>query len=159
NDTTWAEICAGSSYEFYGSEYSSTGTYSVLDVGSDCDTFRVLHLEVNEILRSDTDLVLCANDLPFEIYGITIPEGTVVTEAFDSVTFVGSNDCDSLVVINVQVLEVDFTAIDTLLCFGTVYEFEGTTISLPGVYEVVLSNAAGCDSVISLSVAYTDPPL
>ncbi len=57
SDTTSMELCAGSSYEFHGARYASTGVYTATYVGAQgCDSNFVLILKVNPLPKAIVDI-------------------------------------------------------------------------------------------------------
>jgi gliding motility-associated-like protein len=63
---------------------------------------------------------------------------------------VGSNGCDSVIVLNLEVLqsiEINQTA---SICEGESYVFEGQTLTQAGNYQAAYKTISGCDSLIHL---------
>lgn len=60
--------------------------------------------------------------------------------------------CDSFVSSKITLRPVSFTALTDTICFGTVYNFLGTTFTEPGIYRKILTNAVGCDSTVELNL-------
>jgi gliding motility-associated-like protein len=138
--------------------YEDYGIYSHLDTSGICDTLRVLNLGVSPTLESEITAVFCANSLPTTILGVDVPYGTPSTTNYATVLFSSVLGCDSTVTINLIVNDTSRTDLDTLVCFGTVFDFAGNTISEAGTYFDYQTNVAGCDSVIALHVMYTPSP-
>lgn len=158
-DTIFAQICGNETYNFYGAGLTSTGTYTYLDESGDCDTLRVLNLEVIPTLASEFTLTICSNELPTTILGIEIPYGTPSTYNYAEVTFTAASGCDSIVSLHLEVRDTNRVDIDTMVCYGTVFEFGSNVISEEGVYTLTLTNMLGCDSVVALHVQYSPKPI
>lgn len=60
--------------------------------------------------------------------------------------------CDSAVTTRISIRPTSFTTIRDTICFGSAYNFLGTTLTDPGIYRKVLVNHEGCDSVVELSL-------
>lgn len=60
--------------------------------------------------------------------------------------------CDSLVVLDLTVDPAQLTNLQQAICQGSSYLFNGQTLSSTGSYSVVLTSAAGCDSVVNLQL-------
>lgn len=79
--------------------------------------------------------------------------------------YTAANGCDSIVTTTLTVLpEIFPTYIDTTICPGDVFEYNGLTLNSDGAYDFTLTSADGCDSVvfvnlsvISFSVDIEDP--
>lgn len=87
---------------------------------------------------------LCFGDA-FEVDGTTITEAGVYPFAF-----ITSTGCDSLVTFDVRVISSTTDDIQAFFCNDDVLEYNGEIYTEPGVYEQVLTNRFGCDSVIRL---------
>ncbi len=67
-------------------------------------------------------------------------------------TLLGSNGCDSVTVLNLEVLqsiEINQTA---SICEGESYSFEGQTLTQSGNYQAAYQTISGCDSLINLTL-------
>ena len=60
--------------------------------------------------------------------------------------------CDSLIVIDLKVVEKIETLIDTTIMSDQTFRFDGRDLSEGGVYTVVLKNVTGCDSTVTLDL-------
>ncbi len=65
--------------------------------------------------------------------------------------------CDSVVHLNLTVLQSDTTAIVETICFGEAYIVGADTFEVSGGFEVVLQNQFGCDSLIMLDLTVLLP--
>ncbi len=65
-------------------------------------------------------------------------------------TLVAANGCDSIITLSLTVNQVVTTNINTHICNGSTYSFNGQTLSVGGTYNDTLSSVAGCDSFIVL---------
>lgn len=67
--------------------------------------------------------------------------------------FTAANGCDSIVTTILTVLpEIFPTYIDTTICPGDVFEYDGMTLNSDGTYEFILTSADGCDSVVFVNL-------
>ena len=71
-----------------------------------------------------------------------------------SKTFTGSNECDSIINLNLAVNEISMTSVDTQICAGTILIVGGMEFSDPGQYQVTLSSTNQCDSIINLTLTH-----
>lgn len=60
--------------------------------------------------------------------------------------------CDSLVILDLTVEPAQVTNLQEAICQGSSYLFNGQTLNSAGSYSVVLTSAAGCDSVVNLQL-------
>ena len=91
-----------------GIEVSEAGSQSVtLSSTFGCDSTVTLNLFVNAIPTSMNDTLVCGSQLPFTWNGTTINEA-----GSETVTLIGSNGCDSLATINVELEFLEAPIID-----------------------------------------------
>lgn len=81
------------------------------------------------------------------IHGVQIPAGAQDTIFFE--TFQG---CDSLLIVTVQILETDTTQVQLEVCPGETVLYLGEALTAGDLENFILQNAAGCDSVVQVSV-------
>ena len=152
--TTSATICYGDTYEWHGTSYSTTGTYTfdTLTVHG-CNSHRVLNLSVlPEVKDSVINKTLCEGEGSFIWNGTTYTlPGTYVDTIFTK----NASLCDSLVILNLTILpKLPETFVDTTVCHGEsfVWTIDGATYTLTGTQNksVHLSSVNGCDSVVTL---------
>jgi gliding motility-associated-like protein len=75
------------------------------------------------------------------------------------VTLKGRGGCDSLVNLNLTVLEEDSTFLQETLCPGETYTVGNNTFSTTGIHSVVLQNSFGCDSIVTLDLTILAPAI
>ncbi len=140
-------ICSGQSYVFNGSSYTASGTYSVtLQNSRSCDSTVTLKLHVN-----NSDLIIVKDTIcSGQSY---LFQGTSYTSSGTySVTFQNQNSCDSIVTLNLVVLNPDSTVVTDTICSGESYLFHGTSYTASGNYSVTLQNRYSCDSTVTLKL-------
>ncbi|NDC73501.1 MAG: hypothetical protein EBZ62_08685, partial [Sphingobacteriia bacterium] len=72
-------------------------------------------------------------------------------------TLTNAAGCDSVVTLNLTVNQPSATAVSASICANASYTCGSQTFSSAGTYTVVLTNAAGCDSVITLNLTVNQP--
>ena len=148
-----AEICAGTTYPFGGTDLSLSGIYQDTFPAVDgCDSIFILNLTVLPELSSATTISICEGD-SLLFGGDTLTQTGTYSSVFSS--FGG---CDSTVVLNL-VVQANSSFRDTLsLCQGETTVFMGDTLSAPGTYTAMAINQAGCDSLIHLDLLVWSTP-
>lgn len=66
--------------------------------------------------------------------------------------------CDSVVTLNLSVVNPINTPISASICNNSSYDFNGTTLTTAGVYTDTLSSVHGCDSIITLTLSLASLP-
>ena len=141
-----ATICAGDTYTWQadGKVYAESGTYGVtLQDMNGCDSVVILHLTVNPIATAEEHVTACDS---------YTWNGETYTQSGDYVyTTVAANGCDSIVTLHLTInnSEIGETEYVTI-CYGETFTWNGQTYSTEGEYNVVLTNALGCDSTGTL---------
>ena len=139
-------ICSPNSYSFNGQSYSTTGTYTAtLTNAAGCDSVITLNLTVNYPNSSNVAESICFpstynfNGQPLSATGIYLD------------TLINAAGCDSIVTLNLTVKQPSASSITDTICSGNTYTFNGQSYTASGTYTATLTNAVGCDSVVTLN--------
>jgi gliding motility-associated-like protein len=148
------EICAGQTVSFGGNEYSASGYYeTTLTTATGCDSVVGLNLSIVDNLLQVEEVTICA--------GETYPVGGTAYGASGtySADFTSSAGCDSTYQVNLTVLPPIATTITPVICPGGSFSIGGESFSTAGTYEVTLTGAAGCDSLVTVQLSVEDQRL
>lgn len=125
------------------------GTYTYV-VGADpCEASATLEISVNPTLFAEISPDIC------EGQNFSLPDGTSVNEGGTYEVTIPSvvTECDSVVTVNLTVNPVWAIELDAALCGDGGYTLpDGNEVNEPGTYQVVLTTAEGCDSVITTNL-------
>ena len=148
--TTNASICAGGSYSFNGSTYTSAGTYVAhLTNAVGCDSAATLNLTIKALSSSTTNASICAG-ASYIFNGTTYnTAGTYVAHLTNAV------GCDSTATLNLTVKALSTSTTNASICTGGSYTFNGTAYTTAGTYVAHLTNSVGCDSAATLVLTVT----
>ncbi|MEL6276813.1 MAG: hypothetical protein AAFU03_17070, partial [Bacteroidota bacterium] len=109
--------------------------------------------QVNILPVPDTTFLsqtICTGDavtIGTDVYGTT---GIHITD------LIGQGECDSIVVLDLEVVDQLENFIDTVLCFDSQIIVAGTPYDQPGVYRDTIPSSFGCDSIIQLTLDIRD---
>lgn len=143
--TTSETICEGSSFTFNGSIYNSTGTYVAnLTSVAGCDSIATLFLTVNPVTNGSVNATICAG----QTYSFGSQNLTASGTYTNTITAV--NGCDSIVTLYLSVLPPLNGSFSATICSGQTYDFNGMSLSAPGMYLDTLTSSIGCDSIVTL---------
>ncbi len=146
-------LCRGGEYAFPDTVVNTTGDYTRhYPTSFGCDSTVVLHLTVNDIATGDTTAYICSPELPYTWHGKTLYAAGTETDALTS--YLG---CDSVVTLHLNVSEPTSADVYDTICGGEKYPFNGNNYWSTGTYTAVLTNAAGCDSTVTLHLFVADP--
>jgi len=147
-------ICDGDTYEIGTESFDATGNYSVTLMSSaGCDSIVNLDLEVLTFLSTDLIENICEG----ESYEVGT-ESFSVTGNY-SVTLMAASGCDSIVSLDLTVLQPLINDIVESICEGEEYEIDTETFTVAGDYSVTLMSSAGCDSIVNLDLDVIPPAI
>ncbi len=153
NTTNPQAICVGESYNFHGSNYSTSGTYSATFVSENgCDSTVAVELSVNPTYSESSSILLCGNEV-YEFEGVTYN-----TAGNFPVYLTSSFGCDSTVTLQITIEDQVTNYLEATICDGETYEIDGETFQTTGEYEIVYENALGCDSILYFNLVVLDSP-
>ncbi len=138
-------------YVWNNETFTQSGTYTrTLQTVNGCDSVVTLNLTVNYPDTTVIDTTVC--DL-LTLYGQDY------TTSGRYVVQTSTEGCGSYADINVVVKRSSTATINMSLCENELpYNFNGTQVTAAGPYTVVIPNAAGCDSTITLNVTVNPQP-
>jgi gliding motility-associated-like protein len=143
-------ICTGSSIVFNGQTISTAGIYrDTLTNVAGCDSIVMLTLAVQSILTTSLSQSICAGSRT--VFG----GQTISTAGTYMDTLTSASGCDSIITLTLSVTPIATTSISQTICGGSSIVFNGQAISTAGVYRDTLTNAAGCDSIVTLTLSLT----
>lgn len=129
--------------------YYEAGTYTqYLTNAAGCDSVLVVVLSVYENVTSIADSIVCENDLPISWNGVTFTEA-----GSQPAVLTAYNGADSVVVMTLTVIPTTYGTFDTTIVENALpLQYNDSTYFEAGTYTQYLTNAAGCDSILSLSL-------
>jgi gliding motility-associated-like protein len=140
-------ICEGEQYTFNGVNYNQTGTYTDTLLSSlDCDSIVTLQLWVKPILRFSFESTICERDT-FNFNGALLTTAGVYVD-----TILGSNDCDSIITLDLSVNPSPVLVLNETICNGEIFDFSGDPLTATGTYSKVLKTSLGCDSTVTVNL-------
>lgn len=150
-DTVSLSICTGRSITVGTKIYSISGAYlDTFSIVGSCDSIRLLNLQVLDVLRDTINPSIC--------YGQSFNVGTntynITGTYIDTITSIGG--CDSVIILNLLVLDILRDTINESICYGQSYTLGTNSYSLAGTYIDTVMNTIGCDSVIILNLIVLD---
>ncbi len=152
--TATLQICAGQCGTYAGVEYCETGVFPLTYQNENgCDSLVNLTVEnYPEIPATTATLQICAGQCGTY-------EGTEYCETgVFPLTYQSENGCDSLVNLTVEnypTAETNSTENFTI-CAGECVTYADAEYCAAGTFPVVLTNENGCDSLVNITVAFTE---
>ena len=145
-------LCSGSCTSVADTSICDPGLYEFAFPGQSylgCDSTLYLLVTAEEVITTDLgEFFICSEDcFPYN--------GTDYCDFGDyEVLFSGAGGCDSLVQFRVSLAADQVGNLTVTVCNDLQYDYGGVTYAVPGVYELLLPDAAsnGCDSVLTLTL-------
>ena len=153
NDTTFLDtaICMGESIIIGNNLYTAPGQYTdVTTAVNGCDSIIVITLEVLPIQETFLNEQICEGET-YPLGGAEYSQPGQYMEFFPS-----STSCDSVVTLNLSVIPVVETELDTTLCPGQALHVGPYVFREPFQAELQFTSANGCDSILHLALSYRD---
>lgn len=152
NTNLQEQICNGDNYNFNGEMLSTTGTYhDTLQTALGCDSIVALELTVFQEVRTPLQGQICAGDR-YDFNGETLTLAGTYHDTLSSTV-----GCDSIVTLDLGIIETTETQLTESICEGTVFDFNGQVLDSAGTYLSILNAASGCDSLVRLELSITTP--
>ena len=140
----YVNICYGDTYTFGTQTISATGKYEeVFRTASGCDSLVTLHATVLPEYRQNINAVIKKG----EEYNANGFKGLTRTGEY-TLELKSVEGCDSVIVLNLTVLEGSYNELDVNICYGDSYQLGSQTITTTGQYTETFKAANGADSVV-----------
>jgi|GEM_PF-545757 len=147
-----ASVCLGETYSYNGFDIpAGTSQDFMFSNAAGCDSTITVNVDALQPSVSFINASTCAGET-YSYNGVNIPAGNS-----QSFIFSNTSGCDSTVTVNVTALQPSTSTIAASACAGEAYSYNGVDIPAGSSQSFVLSNAAGCDSTVTVSVAVLQP--
>ncbi len=140
-------ICEGDSVAIFDTFIQESGMYSEMYASiNGCDSTHTIQVEVLPNSSFSDVISICAGDQQM-VFGNPETEAGIYTE-----TFISSNGCDSLVTIELVLLDTFYTFSAVELCPGDSTNVFGEWMTSSGMYTRVYDSQEGCDSIAQIQI-------
>ena len=142
-----AEICQGSSFDFFGTFLKEEGIYDhTLNTLNRCDSVIKLTLTVNPLITKNISEAICDGD-GYDFYGEILTQAGTYPKQVPA-----TEGCDTIVTLTLTVNPIHTTSISESICQGDSLLFSGIFLKTAGVYYDTIPSVSLCDSVIKLTL-------
>jgi len=147
--------CAGASYSVGTNVYTTTGLYiDTLQSVNGCDSIVTLDLIIPDSIITPIDTFICEGD------ELILNADRLSTTGVHDVVYFASNGCDSIVRVNLEVLQPVETDMEVILCPGeTILVFNNSfgnstdrEVTETEFFSQVGTSSRGCDSTVNLTL-------
>ncbi len=143
-------ICQGDTVRLGRRSLTRSGRFTERLTSVDgCDSIVTINLTVNPSFDLDIDTTICRGDTVF------LGNQAITTDGFYSRMLQTVNGCDSLIALNLTVIDTFFTSRNVTICEGDTFMLGDQLITEAGTYTQNLVSLSGCDSIteVRLTVA------
>lgn len=141
-------ICEGNTYIYLNNVYSKDTIVKNLFLASNgCDSNYTLNIKVLRRSQGSIDRRICQGTT-YNFYGNILNKAGVYKHNLNA-----ANGCDSVLSLNLKVINSDTTKLSEYICKGTSYTLNNQTFNKDGIYAVKFSNSIGCDSFVILNLS------
>ncbi len=145
-------ICSGQSYSVGNFNYTATGMYQVILIGSNgLDSIVNLNLTVLPPVQNNISATICSGQSYY------VGNFTYAATGQYQAMLVAPNGCDSIVNLNLTVLPPVQKNISAIICSGQSYHVGNFTYAATGQYQALLITPDGCDSIVNLNLTVLPP--
>ena len=149
-DTT---ICFGTSYEFLGADYDQAGNYTQMVIDTNgCESLHTLNLIVIDPIVNNIEDTICDGK------EVMIGDSIFTKKGRYSVELKAASMCDSIVNLDLTVLENSDYQIFETICEGDTIFAGNSFYTTAGTFEDIILNTAGCDSTITTELVVISLP-
>jgi gliding motility-associated-like protein len=140
-------ICQGTTISVGTSTYSTSGIYTdVLVALNGCDSIITTTLFVESSLSSNLSATICQGN------SYSFGGNALVSSGTYTNNLVAIGGCDSIVSLFLTVLPIETSSLNSSICQGQSYLFDGQSYNISGSYSQILTTINGCDSIVTLNL-------
>lgn len=146
-------ICQDEVYGVGSSIYDESGNYidTLTSVLTGCDSIVQLALTVIQPLQTQLDVSICEGE-SYQVGSSTYTDTGTYTDLLTAT----STNCDSIVTLNLTVIQPLVTPLSVTICEGDTYQVGNSVYSVAGSYtNQFTALSTGCDSIVNLSLSIT----
>lgn len=151
NDTFFVnrdvDLCAGDTLLLVDTAVTTAGVFTeFLSSSAGCDSTVQYTVNLLDSITVSLDSTICGGDT------VLLGTDTLVQTGIYEHTFTAANGCDSIVTLDLTVLDSFYLEEVFTICQGDTLEYKGEIYTESGVFTEVFTAANGCDSTETLIV-------
>ena len=147
-----ATACVTYTWAQNGMTYTTSGAYTdTLTNAVGCDSIITLNLVINQPTSSSVSETACSS-FTWAQNGMTYTTSGAYTD-----TITNTAGCDSIITLNLVINQPTSSSVSETACSSFTWAQNGMTYTTSGAYTDTLTNAAGCDSIITLNLVINQP--
>jgi gliding motility-associated-like protein len=137
-------ICEGETYNFEGTNYTTTGSYikTLKQIGTTCDSIVTLNLKVIPLSTTTKNVRLCEGE-SYNLAGTTYNTTGIFTKRIANIP------CDSVITLNLKINPIARYAYSETICEGKSIKVGSSVYNATGNYITTIKRTNQCDSIVS----------
>ncbi|WP_343636262.1 LamG-like jellyroll fold domain-containing protein [Fluviicola sp.] len=144
--------CASYFWPQTGQTYFTSGIYrDTLTSSYGCDSILTLDLTIGQHSAASVQMDACGS------YTWSLTGETYTASGLYYDTIPNASGCDSVITLDLTILEPTTSTWPVTSCSSYEWPQNGETYTASGLYYDTISNAAGCDSIITLDLTILEP--
>jgi hypothetical protein len=146
--------CGPYTWAVNGQNYTQSGTYSaVLQNAVGCDSTITLNLTIKDATSSSETVSNCG-PYTWAVNGQNYTQSGTYTAVLQNAA-----GCDSTITLNLTIKNATSSSETVSHCGAYTWAVNGLNYTQSGTYTAILTNAAGCDSTITLNLTINELPI
>ncbi len=143
-----ASICEGQTYTLLDISETTAGTYTtIIPASNGCDSLITVELSIGQEVLIQLEENICEGDT-YAIYDIIADQSGIY-----ETRLLSGGACDTLISLTLNVNEPTTYYSEEVICEGNTFILDGINTTVSGIYEDVLTNVNGCDSLITIDLS------
>ena len=144
--------CQTYTWPINGMTYTTSGVYTAtIPNAANCDSVITLNLTIGGPSASSVSVTECSS-YTWAQNGMTYTASGAYTD-----TVVNMFGCDSVITLNLTINQPTTSTVTETECTSYTWAQNGMTYTASGMYNDTITNAAGCDSIITLDLTIIQP--
>ena len=156
NSTSSSEnvsACGSYTWSATGVTYTTGGSYTTtISSSNGCDSVVMLNLTLNAATTGSETVTAC------DFYTWPTNGTTYTTSGVYTTVLTNSVGCDSIVTLDLTINTPTSGTETATVCESYVWSADGNTYMTTGIYTAILTNSAGCDSIVTLDLTVLGLP-
>ncbi|WP_343631089.1 T9SS type A sorting domain-containing protein [Fluviicola sp.] len=144
--------CDTYTWPINGATYTTSGTHTATIMNAaGCDSVITLNLTIKNSTSATVTQTAC------DTYTWPINGATYTTSGTHTATIPNAAGCDSVITLNLTINNSTSATVNQSACSSYTWPINGQTYTTSGTHTATITNAAGCDSVITLNLTINNP--
>ncbi len=149
NSISWNTSATSSSIQV-----NSPGIYSAIATNANgCTEQDSMEVFQNPTVYSSFADSICAGST-YTFHGQSISQAGIYVDTLQNLL-----GCDSIVTLQLSLVQPNSSSISASICDGDTYVFNGQNLTISGQYSVIIPSVFGCDSLVQLTLTVNPLPV